>query len=487
MNSKILSSLALISVLACGNIYAADAIEDDLGGFDTEVIDEGGDDLDCFDDEGADELDGFSDPSLDDEAEIAEVTQDQSRFSLSGNVAFKTAYGYMDHEVNGVEYDGLNQAQSSIYLQVDGKLSDDWKMRVSGNAFYDVAYDINDENYNDDTIDTYQTQLRFDDVYLQGRLGSNIDLKIGRQIVVWGKSDSIRITDVINPTDNRLPAMTDIEDLRLPTTMAKLDYYLGSWNLSAMLIGESRTFIEAAPRSEFFPVDAILSDASSFDPFIELIEPDSSLDNLQYAFAANGVFSGWDLSFYGSHVYDSKWHIETTPAGPKRIVSQIDMLGSAINIATGSWLLKSEIAFIDGVRYNGTTDDKSRLDALLGFDYMGIKDVVLSFELANRHIFDHEEIIASAAGKDFIDEDEVTTAIRATRSFANDSINATALLSMFGSSWEYGGFARVWIEYDVIDAVVANIGLVDYIDGDKPFASAIKDNDKVFADITYSF
>jgi len=36
-------------------------------------------------------------------------------------------------------------------------------------------------------------------------------------------------------------------------------------------------------------------------------------------------------------------------------------------------------------------------------------------------------------------------------------------------------------------AVNANFGIVDYIDGDKPFTKAIKDNDRVFADITYSF
>jgi hypothetical protein len=91
------------------------------------------------------------------------------------------------------------------------------------------------------------------------------------------------------------------------------------------------------------------------------------------------------------------------------------------------------------------------------------------------------------AKPDYVDQNEVQTAMRATRSFQNDSINATALLSMFGPEWEYGGFARLWVEYDVMDAVVANFGVVDYIDGDKPFIKAISDNDRIFADITYSF
>lgn len=454
MSIKLLFSFTLITLLAAANLYAQDFIEDDLGGFDIqEVV--------------VNDLDGFLDYSTYDDTTI-DVLQVESRFSLSGNVAFKTAYGYRDYSVSDVDYSGVNQAQTSIYLQLDTKISDDWKMRISGDAFYDAIYDIKSDNdYNDNTLDTYKTQLRLDDTYLQGKLTNDLDLKVGRQIVVWGKSDSIRVTDVINPIDNRLPGMTDIEDLRLSTTMAKLDYYVGEWNLSAMAIGESRIFLEAAPNS-----------------FIELVEPNSSFDNMQYAFGANGVFSGWDLSFYASHVYDSKWHIE----GSKRIVSQIDMLGTAINIATGSWLLKSEIAYLDGVKYNSTTDDKNRLDTLVGVDYMGVSDTVLSLEIVNRHIFDHEDDMSSATtGKDFVDEDEYQTAMRATRSFSNDTINATALVSMFGSSWEYGGFARIWAEYEVMDAVGANFGVVDYIDGDKPFISAIKDNDRIFADITYSF
>jgi hypothetical protein len=161
------------------------------------------------------------------------------------------------------------------------------------------------------------------------------------------------------------------------------------------------------------------------------------------------------------------------------------MLGSAVNVVYGSWLLKAEVAFLEGVKYNNTNDEKNRLDTLVGLEYMGIKDTSFSLEVANRHIFDYEQRMQFQA--DFVDMNEMQTAIRVTRSFANDSFNATALLSMFGSSWENGGFFRVWGEYELMEAVNVNVGIVDYIGGDKPLMEAIKDNDKVFADITYSF
>jgi len=454
MLKKSLILVNIIPLFLSVNIFANEAIEDDLGGFGEEIM----------------------------ILEAAPVKTEQSAIKLSGDLAFKTSAGYKKHKVDGIEYSGINQAQTSLYLQLDTKLSDDWKMRISANMIYDAIYDIySHNNYRDTIEDEYKTDLQLTDTYIQGKITSDIDLKIGRQIVVWGKSDSIRVTDVINPLDNRLPGMTDIEDLRLSVAMAKLDYYLGDWNFSFMAIGESRIMLEAPARSEYFPVDSIF--AAAPDPFSDLKTPSSSWDNMQYAFSANGTFSGWDLSFYMAEVLDQKWHFNY--ANGTRIVNKIDMLGSAVNIALGSWLLKSEIAFLDGVAYNTTANEKNRLDALLGFDYMGISDTTISVEVANKHIFDYEVQMKNQS--DYVDKNELQTAIRVTSSFSNDTINVSALLSMFGSSWENGGFGRVWIEYEIADALNANFGIVDYVGGEKPMMEALRDNDKVFADITYSF
>jgi len=437
-------------------------------------------------------LEGFEEISLE---QTQEAAQKSSALSLSGEMAFKSSYGYKKHTVDGVEYSGFNQAQSALFLQFDYALNDDWSMRLSGDGFYDAYYDLSHQNFNSAVKESYQTQLRFDDLYLQGKLSKNLDVKLGRQIVVWGKSDSIRITDVINPLDNRLPGMTDIKDLRLSTTMAKADYYFGSWSLSLMAIAESRIFLEPAPRGEFFPVDTVFAGAPR--PFLELSNPKNGFedaDAMQYAAALNGVFSGWDLSFYGADVLDSRWHIVGSLPNATREVSKIQMLGSAINIVSGSWLFKSEMAYLEGLRYNSTQEKKSRFDALIGFDYMGISQSVLSFEIANRHIFGYETQMATQTPgvvPDYLQRDEVQSAFRATRSFYHERVNATFLLNMFGHNWEYGGFARASLEYDIADALKAKIGIIEYIAPRermlRPLMDAIENNARIFADITYNF
>jgi len=477
MNTGLFSSVfALFLLLTCVNIEANEDIEADLSGFEVEESTNLSADLDGFNEPLPSKTDSFTETK-------------HSKFQLSGDISFKTSAGYKHHKEGGVEYLGINQAQTSLYLQLESRLSDDWKFRISGDMFYDAIYDIYSHNeYSRDILDDYRTQFRLDETYIQGRVTSNIDVKVGRQIVIWGKSDSIRVTDVINPLDNRLLGMTDIEDLRLSVAMVKLDYYIGEWNFSFMAIGESRIMLEATPRSEFFPVDSIFS--ASPDPFLHLKKPSNSFDEMQYGVAVNGIFSGWDLSFYGAHVLDQKWHFDhvqgTIPiADINRVINTIDMLGSAVNIASGSWLLKSEVAYLSGVAYNSTADEKNRLDVLMGFDYSGFRDTVISLEVANRHIFGYEVQMKNQA--DYVKKDELQTAIRLTKSFSNDTIDLSALLNMFGSKWESGGFARVWVDYEIVDALSVNCGVVDYIGGDKPFTEAIKNNDRVFAEISYSF
>ncbi len=492
----LVSFVVFISVLV--QEISANSIEDDLSGFIeetspsesamTEALGEEGD-LNGFMDEEV--LEGFDDDPLPVQSKEEGFSEEKSDHTLSGDIAFKTSIGYQKHEVDGSDYSGFNQAQTALYIQYDSRLSDDWKARISADGFYDAIYDLrSNEDYRNTVKDDYRTQLRLDDTYIQGRLSSNLDIKVGRQVVVWGKSDNIRVTDVINPLDNRLPGMIDIEDLRLSVGMAKLDYYLKQWNVSAMAIAENRIMIEATPRGEFFPVDSIFSvPGGVVDPFPPLRTPSSSLENMQYAFALNGIFAGWDLSFYAADVLDQKWHFKELPVPgvplSSRTVSKLKMLGSAFNLAYGSWLLKAEVAHLDGVKYNTTLDDKRRLDTLIGLEYMGITDSTISLEVANRHIFDHEGQMQNQA--DFVDKNEMQSALRITHSYANDTLNTTALITLFGSSLENGGFFRLWSEYDLMDAVSLNVGIVDYIGGDKPLSEAIKDNDRIFADIKYSF
>ncbi|MCP4221322.1 MAG: DUF1302 domain-containing protein, partial [bacterium] len=194
-------------------------------------------------------------------------------------------------------------------------------------------------SYTDDVLDNYENELEFDEVFLLGSITNDLDLKAGRQIVVWGRSDNIRISDVLNPLDLRWPGLVDIEKLRLPVTMTKLDYYIKCWSLSGIALHEVRYNKTPEFGSDFFPgLQPLPGKESPHEGF--------AFDKTQFAASLNGIFQGWDVSIYVADIYASEGHISPIsrfPVPQSQVKhSRIKMFGGAFNIARGNWLFKTE-------------------------------------------------------------------------------------------------------------------------------------------------
>ena len=55
----------------------------------------------------------------------------------------------------------------------------------------------------------------------------SIDLRIGKQQIIWGKADGVFITDIISPKDLREFLLPDFDEIRTGVTAVKADYYIG--------------------------------------------------------------------------------------------------------------------------------------------------------------------------------------------------------------------------------------------------------------------
>jgi len=507
-------SLVLAGLLLSSGVTFADDLDDAMGGFDEPSAETALDEeaLSGFDDAPSDldddALEGFDDEESVDLTAIEEESG-SDWYDVSGYVSFLGAYNYAQTGPLAaapgdkvMDFSGLSRARTKLDLALEMKHSDNWKSRIEIMGWYDASWAINGrDNYTQDVLDTYESFYDIKDAYIQGTLSSSVDLKIGRQIVIWGKSDSIRITDVINPLDNREPGMVDIKDLRLSETMTKLDYYIGDYGLSGIIIHEPRLQIESAFGSDYRPRDGFgetpIGPAAPDSMYPDRYEPTWALENTQFALSLDGRYEGWDLSWYAANVLNDRFGMTEQDDGSKlRTFDKIYMLGAATNIVSGSWLYKAETAYIMDIDYRSVDENKNRLDALLGLDYNGFAKTVLSLELADRHIFDYEEIMIQntlpAEFPDYVREDTVQVAARASYLFDHDNASVNYLVAMFGNSdfsFQDGGFQRVWMDYKLNDSITMNGGLVDYIGGDGviPFYNAMENNDRVFAELIYNF
>lgn len=419
-----------------------------------------------------DDLMGAFDQEEDINTTVVDVVQEEASWlSLSGDYTFSTAYNY-----DGEAFiKGLSRLRSTLNLTLDMEFSKYWRSKVEMKALGDPIYKLRDIR---GFTETLEDEKEFKEAYIQGSMG-NFDLKIGRQIIVWGKSDNIRITDVINPLDNREIGMVDIENLRLPVNSSKLSYFRGDYAFKIAVIHEARVQKEAGVGSEFFP-SAIFPPAFVIPP---VIDPESDRNSAQYTASVDGTFSGWDISFYAAKVLDQRWHLDNSKS--VRIYTPIKMSGFALNIASGSWVFKTESALLEALHYNTTSKEKSRLDSLVGLEYSGVKDVTTSFEVANRHIFDYEPQMLFAP--DYVRKNEMQTAFRSSYTFDHDNARLSYLVTVAGYELQDGGFQRFWLDYDYSDIIKLTAGFIDYFGGEKPYLKAISVNDRLFFDFKYSF
>ena len=121
--------------------------------------------LSGFDDEGSDEdeaLSGFDDDSEENitEKETESATEEESwkqaLLNFSGSAGVSTSYSYAKDapaDKTQADWSGMTKLRPYFSLTWDAKLGENWKTRISGKAFYDLAYGMKDsETFSDEVL-----------------------------------------------------------------------------------------------------------------------------------------------------------------------------------------------------------------------------------------------------------------------------------------------------------------------------------------------
>ncbi|MDC9727290.1 MAG: hypothetical protein PSN35_05600 [Candidatus Thioglobus sp.] len=408
--------------------------------------------------------DGFDDDGFD-ETPIDIVVQVED--------APGTLYGSVDLEAHYNLSNDKNLSSLKTLVDVLGDYKFENGVNLSGNlkGYHDFIYDLENRT----VPNGYKNDINLNELNIELEISPNLDFKTGRQVIVWGKSDSIRITDILNPLDNRTPGLVDIKNLRLGRTMSKLDYYKDGYNASAILIHENRFSENPMQFSDFKPT-AINKPINT---------PDDSLDNTTVALSLTGAFSGYDFGLYYADTYLDKPYL-TNNNTTLDYNNKSTMIGAAYNQAIDSYLFKAEAAHFDNIQYNGVTDTKARTDIMIGVEYTGITDGSIGYEVAVRKIHDYDSLI-NVESNGFKPENEYQQVARFSQSYLNQTLDLSAVASVVGLRGEDGGSIRLELDYAIDDQRSVSGGVIDYIGGDNSVIDAYKDNDRLFTKLSYAF
>ncbi|MDQ7057764.1 MAG: hypothetical protein Q9N62_04760 [Ghiorsea sp.] len=195
----------------------------------------------------------------------------------------------------------LDKVQNRVDLKPEAILSDRWEFRSRFLAWYDAATDIEPSNTTDYTPaiqDYYRTYAEVKEAYFL-YAGDAFDLRLGQQQIVWGKTDGLRLLDVVNPLNMQEFLLDDFLDSRMGLVAARLNYYadIGGHEHEFEFL-----FVPDAKPAEFAPRGARWAYAVPTPPAGATLnigqgnKPSFGLADAEYGAAWRANLDGWDVS-----------------------------------------------------------------------------------------------------------------------------------------------------------------------------------------------
>ena len=148
--------------------------------------------------------------------------------------------------------------------------------RAAMHSEVDFAYLPAREIWDQTTTQTYGYQVVPRELYVSVAPGP-FELALGRQTVAWGDGMLLSTVDVIAPRDNREPGLADLEDLRLPVTMARVGWYPGSHRLELHYVPEFNHGFRSPPQGPYGFADALVDQAPDLKPSDVFEDPTGGL------------------------------------------------------------------------------------------------------------------------------------------------------------------------------------------------------------------
>lgn len=338
---------------------------------------------------------------------------------------------------------------------------------------------------NDNLSDVNVFKQRLREAYIDFPVGP-VDLKVGKQQIVWGKADGIFITDIVNPFDFRDNFLVyDFPDMRIGLNSVKATYYYQDTGLELVWIP---TFVphQLAPPGEPW---AFAFPETLINPIIKpSVLPDNSLSNSEVGARLLTRLKGFDVTLNYLHVWDD------VPALHKRIGPGIKVTpqfyrlhvpGYSVANAFGSFVVRSEGAlflerFFDTINLtkDGGLAKKPYLIYMLGADYRISENWLLLGQFIQSIIFDYDEPILQ-------DHVQNSVTLRLSAELLDNSLTPT--IFMFYNFHDNDIWFWPKVTYKILDGLNGTIG-AHIFGGDKQeLFGQFNENDYAYFEVQYSF
>jgi hypothetical protein len=394
-------------------------------------------------------------PAASEHSNTTFANQFRDRTHVSGTLELESAIQLRDGDMQKFEMQLDPEFEFSLPKDIDLTVIprlrwDPADQLAPGRPSQDSSAEYNRSLYIGDTL-----ELELREAYLDATVGETF-LRIGKQQVVWGKADGLKVLDVVNPQDFREFILDDFDDSRIPLWTVSADIPIKSATLQLLWIPDRTYHRLPEPGATY----EFISNVPQPPPGVpvtlnEVDRPDNFFTGSDFGARLSALWGGWDVTLNYLYQYDKfpvlYRTINAGPGGPSVTVNpsyeRLHVLGGSFSNAFGDLTFRGEVAFkidkfypttnaadVDGVE---NTDE---LEYVLGFDWFGISETFMSFQFFQSVLMDD----APGLLRDRV-ENNLTFLVQ--REFMNDALTLSAI---WIQSLNHGdGVIRPAIEYEL--------------------------------------
>ena len=308
------------------------------------------------------------------------------------------------------------------------------------------------------------TRSSMREMYVETRQG-DLDFRVGRQIIAWGRTDRLNPTDNLTPRDARLMA-ADIDEDRFGSLAAK-----ASWNLTA---NDSLTLV-LLPEFQA---------NKSYSKYTEVIPTANNQWAIKYDQSGKAIdwsvsyYDGYDLSpdLSASYVYE---HYRTK------------VLGMDIATTIGSNRFALESAYTQTQDMNGTNEyiKNPFLYTVIGVEHDFGNNTSGIVQIFNRHVYNYTTPTADglyhAIFSSQLDRNQDGISIRIAKKWLNETLET----ELAGSTLlERNGYSlRPRVTYLWSDSIKLLAGYEYYEGNSNTYYGYLKKNNTLFMELRYFY
>ncbi|MCP4451977.1 MAG: hypothetical protein GY809_10975 [Planctomycetes bacterium] len=387
-------------------------------------------------------------------------------------------YGFHEVRAGYRLQNGPHQKDMSIMearTQLDLQALPPWAtVSVKGDAYVDSVMERGEFDLREANIS--MTPLDF------------MDLKVGRQILTWGKGDLLFINDLFPKDWQSFFIGRDTEYLKAPSDAIKMGLFSDEANLEIVYTPEfdSDRYI-TGERLSYWSGSAQQIVGQNADFTAQ--KPRGVFQEDEVAARLYQSFGGAEVALYGY------WGYWKSPGGYNNaqthaIFPSLDVYGASLERPVGPGILAAEIGY-----YNSRDDtdgtnglvNNSEMRYLLGYNQEIARDFTAGVQYYIEQMLDYQEYLGGVgAGSAVKDEFRHLVSLRLTRLLMNQ--NLTCSLFTYYSPTDEDAHFRPNIRLKVNDQAAVEVGANVFVgDEDHTFFGQFQTNTNAYVSVRYSF